>query len=508
MNLIKKILQISITILFSRISGFVRDVCIANYFGTTPEIGIFFIAFKIPNFLRKIFAEGAFFQAFFPIFIEYKKNNSHKKTKKFFSLIFGWLLLILVIISITGVIFSSVFLFLLAPGILFIYKQYFDLANNLIKIVFPYLVFISLSCLFNIALYAWKKLFIPVISPFFLNFSIVCFILFFYPFHLGEETIFLSFSVLFGGILQCLYQIPFLKKIDMLVFPKIEFHKDAFLVFQKTCSGILVSIVPQISYITSTIIFSFLVPNSISWIYYTERIIEIPCGILCYAITVILLPYLSRLIQKKNYSKYYKTIQNSIKIGAICTIPVSIAVFTLSFPIVVCFFQYGKFSYFDSFIVSKFLKIASIGIFFTIVYKILLLGFISRKDFKTPIQASFYTMIFSQLTNLLLVYFLKQEGMFISLIFSNVFNCVFLFFRMKKKSIFSIKNYQKTLIKIFFSSLFMVFFLKFFLSYFIFFENFETKKKFFYLFSAIFLGIFVYFSVFSIFEINYKNFRN
>lgn len=282
----------------SRILGFIRDTVIVRFFGADTTTDAFFIAFKLPNLLRKIFAEGAFSQTFIPILSDYKNKKNKKTLKNFIANVSGLLILILVVIVFLGIFFSSFLIQIIAPGFSQ-NKEKFILACLLLKITFPYILFISLTSLASSILYTWNYFFIPTITPIFLNISMIFFCLFTTS-YFNIPILALAWSVIFGGILQTMYQMFFLKKINMLILPTLNLKNIAVWNLIKKMGTITFGIsVYQISLILNTIFASFLVSGSISWMYYADRLIEFPSGILGVTLSTILLPSLSKAFYEK-----------------------------------------------------------------------------------------------------------------------------------------------------------------------------------------------------------------
>jgi len=293
MNLLKSLAAVSSMTLFSRVLGFARDAIVARVFGAGLATDAFFVAFKLPNLLRRIFAEGAFSQAFVPILAEYKSKQGEDATRVFVAYVSGLLTLVLAIVTIAGMLAAPWVIMVTAPGFADTADK-FALTTQLLKITFPYILLISLASLVGAILNTWNRFSVPAFAPTLLNVSMIGFALFAAPlFH--PPVLALAWAVTVGGVLQLFYQLPHLKKIGMLVLPRISLRDEGSLrVVKQMGPAILGVSVSQISLIINTIFASFLASGSVSWMYYADRLMEFPSGILGVALGTILLPSLSR----------------------------------------------------------------------------------------------------------------------------------------------------------------------------------------------------------------------
>ena len=278
MNLLKSLAAVSSMTMFSRVLGFARDAIVARIFGAGMATDAFFVAFKLPNLLRRIFAEGAFSQAFVPILAEYKSKQGEDATRVFVSYVSGLLTLALAVVTVAGMLAAPWVIMVTAPGFADTADK-FALTSQLLKITFPYILLISLASLVGAILNTWNRFSIPAFAPTLLNFSMICFALFAAP-YFNPPVLALAWAVTVGGILQLVYQLPHLKKIGMLVLPRINFHDaGAMRVVKQMGPAILGVSVSQISLIINTIFASFLASGSVSWMYTpTWKVIFNGCG--------------------------------------------------------------------------------------------------------------------------------------------------------------------------------------------------------------------------------------
>ncbi|SUX65169.1 integral membrane protein MviN [Citrobacter braakii] len=303
MNLLKSLAAVSSMTMFSRVLGFARDAIVARIFGAGMATDAFFVAFKLPNLLRRIFAEGAFSQAFVPILAEYKSKQGEDATRVFVSYVSGLLTLALAVVTVAGMLAAPWVILVTAPGFADTADK-FALTTQLLRITFPYILLISLASLVGAILNTWNRFSIPAFAPTFLNISMIGFALFAAP-YFHPPVLALAWAVTVGGVLQLIYQLPHLKKIGMLVLPRVNFRDaGAMRVVKQMGPAILGVSVSQISLIINTIFASFLASGSVSWMYYADRLMEFPSGVLGVALGTILLPSLSKSFSSGNHDEY------------------------------------------------------------------------------------------------------------------------------------------------------------------------------------------------------------
>ncbi|QCI27227.1 murein biosynthesis integral membrane protein MurJ [Buchnera aphidicola] len=457
MNLLKSFISIGLITFFSRTLSFLRDFIIAYTFGVSVSTDAFFVAFKIPNLLKRIFAEGAFLQIIIPIIIQYKKK-SNNIAKKFFSSILGFMILMLFFLTVLGIYFSPYIIFFIVPGF-FKKKILFELTIKLLKITFPYIFFISLSSLTTAILNIWNYFLIPVFSPILLNSSMIVFSLFFTKFF-HTPILSLAWSVIFGGILQFTYQFLFLKKINMLVYPQINLKllKISNLL-KKMGIGILGVSANHISLLINSVLSSLFISGSVSWMYYADRLIEFPVGILGIPLGTILLSSLTKSIVYKKKDQFSKLIDWALRISFMIGLPSSIILYYLSNPLIIILFQYGKFTRFDTLMTERSLIGYSFGLLGLILVKILSPAFYARKDVKTPMIISFVTILFTQIINIVFLFMkLGNLGLSLSISFSAWLNCILLYWFLNKRKLFNLQpGWLNFIFKIIISSLMMFF---------------------------------------------------
>ncbi|MBS9425433.1 murein biosynthesis integral membrane protein MurJ [Photorhabdus caribbeanensis] len=435
MNLLKSLAAVSSMTMFSRVLGFIRDAIIARIFGAGVAADAFFVAFKLPNLLRRIFAEGAFSQAFVPILAEYKNQQGDEATRTFIAYVSGMLTLILAIVTVLGVLSAPWVIYVTAPGFTDTVDK-FTLTTNLLRITFPYIFLISLASLAGAILNTWNRFSVPAFAPTLLNISMIVFALFVAP-YCNPPVMALGWAVVAGGILQLLYQLPHLKKIGMLVLPRISFRDSGvWRVMRQMGPALLGVSVSQISLIINTIFASFLVSGSVSWMYYADRLMELPSGVLGVALGTILLPSLAKSFTSGNHEEYTKLMDWGLRLCFLLALPCAVALGMLAEPLIVSLFQYGNFTAFDAVMTQKALIAYCFGLMGLIIVKVLAPGFYSRQDIKTPVKIAIATLILTQLMNLAFIGPLKHAGLALSIGLASCFNASLLYWQLRKKNIF------------------------------------------------------------------------
>ncbi|MBV8043774.1 murein biosynthesis integral membrane protein MurJ [Pluralibacter sp.] len=443
MNLLKSLAAVSSMTMFSRVLGFARDAIVARVFGAGMATDAFFVAFKLPNLLRRIFAEGAFSQAFVPILAEYKSKQGDDATRVFISYVSGLLTLALAVVTVLGMIAAPWVITITAPGFANTADK-FALTSQLLRITFPYILLISLASLVGAILNTWNRFSVPAFAPTFLNISMIGFALFAAP-YFHPPVLALAWAVTVGGVLQFIYQLPHLKKIGMLVLPRVNF-KDAgsMRVVKQMGPAILGVSVSQISLIINTIFASFLVSGSVSWMYYADRLMEFPSGVLGVALGTILLPSLSKSFASGNHDEYSRLMDWGLRLCFLLALPSAVAIGILAKPLTVALFQYGKFTAFDAAMTQRALVAYSVGLMGLIVVKVLAPGFYSRQDIKTPVKIAIVTLIVTQLMNLAFIGPLKHAGLALSIGLAACLNASLLYWQLRKKNIFTPQPGWKT----------------------------------------------------------------
>jgi putative peptidoglycan lipid II flippase len=435
MNLLRALAAISSLTLVSRILAFVRDVLIARVFGAGMATDAFFVAFKLPNLLRRLFAEGAFSQAFVPIFGEYKNRRGHDETKLLVDHVTTLLAIILFVVTLVGIIAAPILVYISAPGFVKDADK-FALTVQLLRITSPYIFFISLVAVAAGILNTYNKFWVPAFAPILLN---ICFIggaLFLAP-YCDPPIMALGWAVFVAGFVQLAFQVPFLQKIDML--PTWRFSlSDAgvWRILKQMGPAVFGVSIAQISLIINTIFASFLVAGSVSWMYYADRLMEFPSGVLGAAIASILLPSLSKHYADSNTVEYSKLLDWGLRLIVMLTLPAALALGLIGVPLLATFFQHGAFSAHDVLMTRGALVGYSVGLIGMLSVKVLAPGFYARQDIRTPVKIGIITLLATQAMNLMFIGWIQHAGLALAIGLGSCFNSGTLFYLLRKRGIY------------------------------------------------------------------------
>jgi len=493
MNLFKTLASVGGMTTISRILGFIRDSIIARIFGVGVETDAFFVAFKIPNLFRRISAEGAFTQAFVPILAEYKTKKSKIEVSYLINKVATLLGIFLVLITLVGVFGAPWLIYLSAPG--FISEpEKFNLTVNLLQITFPYIFFISLVSMAGGILNTYGKFVVPAFTPVWLNISFIIAALYFSD--LFEEPIkALAWAVFFGGALQLFFQIPFLKQIGCL--PKINLDlkdKGVWRILKLMGPAIFGVSIMQISLLINTIFASFLASGSISWLYYADRLMEFPAGVLGVALSTILLPNLSKSFSRKKTVDYSELVNWGLRLGILLAVPAATALAILAIPLIATLFYYGAFTETDILMTQYALIAYSIGLVGLILIKILAPAFYAQQNIKTPVKIALFTLFCTQFMNLIFIGYLKHTGLALAIGLGACINAALLFYHLKKGQVFKLNaGWTMFLIKIIFAAFVMALGLFYFKGTIDLWINYSAFSRFVHLIALILFGTTLYF---------------
>ncbi|WP_107874638.1 murein biosynthesis integral membrane protein MurJ [Neisseria weaveri] len=449
MNLLNALAKVGSLTMLSRILGFVRDTIIARAFGAGAATDAFFVAFKLPNLLRRIFAEGAFAQAFVPILAEYRQNRSAEATQAFVRHVAGMLTFILTIVTTVGVLAAPWIIYITAAGFAN-QPEKFQLSVDLLRVTFPYILFISLSSFVGSILNTYHKFSIPAVTPTLLNISFIVFALFLVP-YFDPPVMALAWAVFVGGILQLAFQLPWLFKIGFLKMPKLDFkHHAVQRVLKQMAPAILGVSVAQISLVINTIFASFLQSGSVSWMYYADRLMELPTGVLGAALGTILLPTLSKHASSQNTQDFSGLLDWGLRLCLLLALPAAVGLAVLSFPLVATLFMYKEFTLNDAVMTQNALMAYSLGLIGLITIKVLAPAFYARQNIKTPVKIAIFTLIVTQVMNLIFVGPLQHVGLALAIGLGACLNAGLLFVLLRVKGIYTPGNgWQAFIVKLF-----------------------------------------------------------
>ncbi len=402
----------------SRILGLVRDVVIAVLFGARPEADAFFVAFRIPNLFRRLFAEGAFSAGFIPVLAEFRAARSHVEVRLFVARVAGALGVALLLLTLVGMLAAPLVVGVFAPGFDGGFgggfegeNGRFELASAMLRITFPYLLLISLTALCAGVLNSFGRFAIPAITPVWLNLSLIAAALGLAG-HLEEPIMALAWGVLFAGFLQFVFQLPALARIDMLVLPRVA-PKDPGVkkVLNLMLPAAFGASVSQINLLIDTMLASLLVAGSISWLYYADRLMELPLGIFAIALATVLLPRLSREHADGEPEAFSATLDQGLRLGLLVTVPAAAALVVLAQPLITTLFHYGAMGANDVQQSAFALMAYSLGLIGFTGVKILAPGFFARQDTRTPVRIALWAMGVNVVLNLALILPLAHVGL-------------------------------------------------------------------------------------------------
>lgn len=407
----RKLLQstsvVSAMTLVSRILGLVRDVVFARMFGATIVMDAFIVANRIPNMLRRFFAEGAFSQGFVPVMARYKEKHDHGEARELVDAVAGTLGLLLFVITLIGVIAAPLLVLLVAPG--FVGEDgRFDLATAMLRFTFPYLFFVSLTAFAGGILNTYGRFAAPAFTPVLLNVALIASAMWLSP-RMAEPGMALAYGVFIAGLIQLLFQIPFLAKIHAIPRPKWRpQHEGVRRVGELMLPAIFGSSVAQINVLLGGIIASLLGVGKISLLYYSDRLMEFPLGLFGIALATVTLPYLSRQAANTSMREFSNTINWSMKLVVLIATPAAIGLIVLAEPLVATIFYGGVFSRSDVEMTALSLQAFALGLIGFSFVKILAPAYFAREDTKTPVKIGLIALAVNFVLSVVLAYVLTR----------------------------------------------------------------------------------------------------
>ena len=435
MNLLRALGTVSSMTFLSRVLGYVRDFFIARAFGAGLATDAFFVAFRIPNLLRRMFAEGAFSQAFVPVLSEYKARQSPEETRSLLDSVATLLALALVAAGLLGVVGAPFIVTISAPGFAD-EPEKFALTVQLLRITFPYILFISLVALAAGILNTWSRFAVPAFTPVLLNVSFIVAAAFFAE-HFDPPVLALAWAVFAGGVLQLAFQLPFLARIGVLPRWRLEWrHPGVRRILKLMAPAVFGVSVSQISLLINTIFASFLVSGSVSWLYYADRLMEFPAGVLGVALGTILLPSLSKMHAQADAESYAKLLDWGLRLTLLLAIPAAAALAVIALPLIATLFHYGRFGAEDAWMTRQALMAYSVGLVGLILVKILAPGFYARQNIVTPVRIAVVTLVATQMMNLAFIVPLKHAGLALAIGLGACLNAGLLFHRLRRHGIY------------------------------------------------------------------------
>ncbi|MFV2089981.1 MAG: murein biosynthesis integral membrane protein MurJ [Pseudomonadales bacterium] len=395
--------------MLSRLSGFVRDVMLSNFFGASGVADAFFVAFRIPNFFRRLFAEGAFNQAFVPVLARFR-DGSRVELLEFVRVMTGNLGAAMLVVVPLGILIAPGLIMLFAPGF-WQDPERFNLARDMVQITFPYLGFISLTAFAGAMLNSHHRYAIPAFTPVLLNLSLIGSILLAAGWF--DEPVFaLAWGVLFAGVAQFLFQLPALGRLGLIVVPKVSReHEGARRVGILLVPAVFAASVSQINALIDTMLASTLMTGSISWLYYSDRLLELPIGLVAVALGTVLLPNLSRLDSEKNLDGFREMLDWGVRVGFFFGVPAAAALYVLAVPLVSTIFMHGALTAFDARMASLSLEAFAVGLLPLVVVKVLAPAYFAQENTRTPFRIGVIAVLVNIVLNLALFRVMGHVGL-------------------------------------------------------------------------------------------------
>ncbi len=449
--------------MLSRIMGLLRDVVLARFFGAGENADAFFVAFKIPQFLRRLFAEGAFAQAFVPVLAEYRRTSEAEgniaAVHALLNAVCGVLGGTLVALTSAVILAAPVVTALFAPGFYFNQPEKFELTVSLLRITFPYLLLISLTGFAGSVLNSYDRFLVPAATPVLLNFSLIGFALWVSP-QLAEPVFALAFGVLFAGVAQLCFQLPFLQRLHLMPSPRWDWrHPGVQKILKLMLPAIFGVSVSQINLLLDTVLASFLPTGSVSWLYYSDRLVELPLGVFGIAIATVILPSLSRLYSGRlaeagsgsetasegqlaglDAANFRATLDWALRCIVVIAVPASVALCVLAEPILYLLFQYDSMQPRDVQMAAYSLRAYSVGLLAFMAIKVLATGYYAQQDTRTPVKIGIIAMVSNMVLNLVFVILLHSTlalghvGLALATSISALLNAVLLFAGLRKSA--------------------------------------------------------------------------
>jgi putative peptidoglycan lipid II flippase len=441
--------------LVSRVTGLIRDLVFAGLIGAgaSPAADAFYVAFRIPNFLRRIFGEGALSQAFVPVYSEYR-TKAPERSKEFVDHVAGTLAVVLFVITLIGVVAAPLLILALAPGYYSDPAKY-DLTVTMLRIMFPYLFFISLVALAAGILNTLGRFGAAAFTPVLLNACLIGAAIWLAP-RFDDPVVGLAWGVFIAGIAQLLFQIPFLKRAGVLPRPRFRRgHEGVGRVVRLMLPAIFGVSVAQINLMVNTVLASFLVTGSVSWLYYADRLMEFPLGVFGIALATVILPQLSQKHVSASRTEFSHLLDWGMRWVFIIGIPASVALIVLSGPLL-SLFRFGAFQASDVIMSAQALTAFSVGLVPLILVKVLAPGFYARQDTKTPVRIGMMSLYANIVFSAMLVFPLKHTGLALATTLAAVINAGMLYRQLRSDGIYqALPGWRSFLLRVTLSTLAM-----------------------------------------------------
>lgn len=435
--LVKSTSLVSVMTFISRILGFVRDMLVAQIFGVNAAVDAFNVAFKIPNFMRNLFAEGSFSQAFVPVLSHYRQTRTPEEVRTFINYMAGAMCIILSLITLMGIFGAPLVIKLFGPGL----DPYrFTLASEMLRITFPYLMLISLTAFSGAILNSYGMFGVPSFTPALLNICLIATafgITHYFKVPIKAQAV----GVLIAGFVQLGFQLPFLHHIGFLPKPRLNWRDPGVQrVLKLMVPSLFGASVAQVSLLLNTIFASFLQVGSLTWLYFSERLAYFPLGVFGVALLTVLLPHLSRQNAAQSKTGFASTLDWGIRCNLLIGIPATLTMLILAGPLVVSLFAYGKFHVYDVLMTRRSVIAYSLGLQSFMLVKILSAAFYAQQDTRTPVRIAVITIFISMILNAALIFPLKHAGLALASSLGSWLNTILLLYGLHKRQVYSFQS--------------------------------------------------------------------
>ncbi|WP_345740389.1 murein biosynthesis integral membrane protein MurJ [Halomonas getboli] len=409
-GLLRSGLVVSAMTMLSRVLGLARDVVIASLLGAGQGADAFFVAFKVPNFLRRLFAEGAFNQAFVPVLSEYATQRTREEVRELLDAVAGSLAAVLLLITALAMLAAPWLVWLFAPGFARDPEK-LALTADMLRLTFPYLLLISLTAFAGSVLNTWNRFAVPAFTPVLLNLSLIGAALALTPL-MSDPSLALGWGVLIAGAAQLLFQVPFLARLGLLPRPWPSFaHEGVRRILRLMAPALFGVSVSQVNLLLDTVLASLLAAGSVSWLYYSDRLVELPLGVFGIAIGTVILPALSKRHAEQSGEHFARMLDWAIRAVLLLGLPAALALAVLAEPLLITLFHYGAMTDHDIAMAAMSLRAYALGLVAFMLIKVLAPGFFARQDTKTPVKVGIVAMVANMVFNLILIWPLAHAGL-------------------------------------------------------------------------------------------------
>ncbi|SFT57755.1 putative peptidoglycan lipid II flippase [Halomonas saccharevitans] len=433
-GLMRSGLVVSVMTMLSRVMGLVRDVVIATLFGAGDGADAFFVAFKIPNFLRRLFAEGAFNQAFVPVLSEVATRGSKREVKELLDAVAGSLTAVLALITALAMLAAPWLVWAFAPGF-GRDPEKLALTADMLRLTFPYLLLISLTAFAGSTLNTWNRFAVPAFTPVLLNLSLIGAALLLTPLF-EQPAMALAWGVLIAGGAQLAFQVPFLARLGLLPRPWPDFaHSGVRRILRLMAPALFGVSVSQINLLLDTVLASLLAAGSVSWLYYSDRLVELPLGVFGIAIGTVILPALSRRHAEQSGEHFAAMLDWALRTVLLLGLPAAVALSVLAEPLLISLFHYGAMTERDITMAAMSLRAYAVGLVAFMLIKVLAPGFFARQDTKTPVKVGIVAMVANMVFNLILIWPLAHAGLALATALSAFLNAGLLGWLLSKQGV-------------------------------------------------------------------------